>query len=135
MTMHLLGPEFTTTNTRKRKAKNKTKPQIKAEKDHEKFLKRMGVHPEQREQRARSLTVKHPPYTRLDVSRLESDPGSNPGGPTKTPVMYDKSMAKPEEKVYNGERKLLGIATMHKSNMVPVFDKKSAEEIAKMRRG
>ena len=27
--------------------------------------------------------VKHPPYTRLDVSRLESDPGSNPGGPTK----------------------------------------------------
>ena len=83
MTMHLLGPEFTTTNTRKRKAKNKTKPQIKAEKDHEKFLKRMGVHPEQREQRARSLTVKHPPYTRLDVSRLESDPGSNPGRTTK----------------------------------------------------
>lgn len=33
--------------------------------------------------RACSLTVKHPPYTRLNVSRLESDPGSNPGGPTK----------------------------------------------------
>ena len=28
-----------------------------------------------------------------------------------------------------------GIATMHKSNMVPVFDKESAEDIAKMRRG
>ena len=48
---------------------------------------------------------------------------------------YHPSMAKKEAKVYNGERKLLGIATMHKSNMVPVFDKESAEDIAKMRRG
>jgi len=44
-------------------------------------------------------------------------------------------MAKKEAKVYNGKRKLLGIATMHKSNMVPVFSKDDAEEIAKMRRG
>jgi hypothetical protein len=44
-------------------------------------------------------------------------------------------MAKREDKVYNGKRKLLGIATLHKSNMVPVFDKESAIEIAKMRRG
>lgn len=36
--------------------------------------------------------------------------------------------------VYSGERKLLGIATMHKSNMVPVFDEQSAKDIAKMRR-
>jgi len=35
---------------------------------------------------------------------------------------------------YSGERKLLGIATMHKSNMVPVFDKEDAKDIAKMRR-
>ena len=48
---------------------------------------------------------------------------------------YHPSMAKKEAKVYNGKRKLLGIATMHKSNMVPVFDKESAEDIAKMRRG
>jgi len=44
-------------------------------------------------------------------------------------------MAKPEEKVYNGKRKLLGIATLHKSNMVPVFDKQDAKDIARMRRG
>ena len=37
--------------------------------------------------------------------------------------------------VYSGERKLLGIATMHKSNMVPVFSKEDAESISKMRRG
>jgi len=42
---------------------------------------------------------------------------------------------------YTGERRLVGIATMHKSNMVPVFadddDKngsKQATEIAQMRR-
>jgi hypothetical protein len=43
--------------------------------------------------------------------------------------------AKPEEKVYSGERKLLGIATMHKSNIVPVFEKQDAVDIARMRRG
>jgi hypothetical protein len=38
-----------------------------------------------------------------------------------------------KENVYTGDR-LLGIATMHKSNMVPVFSQESAEEISKMRR-
>lgn len=47
---------------------------------------------------------------------------------------------KKEPMRYTGERKLLGIATLHKSNMVPIFDdgegsgKKQAEDIAKMRR-
>jgi len=36
---------------------------------------------------------------------------------------------------YSGERKLLGVAVMHKSNLVPIFDQKDAEEIARMRRG
>ena len=39
---------------------------------------------------------------------------------------------KPENK-YTGD-KLMGIATMHKSNMVPVFRKEDAEDIARMRR-
>jgi hypothetical protein len=41
-----------------------------------------------------------------------------------------------EPMVYSGERKLLGIATMHKSNMVPIFmeDKEHAKDIARMRR-
>lgn len=42
---------------------------------------------------------------------------------------------KKESRQYNGERKLLGIATMHKSSMVPVFSQEHAEDIAKMRRG
>lgn len=46
------------------------------------------------------------------------------------------STAKQEPKKYTGERKLVGIATMHKSNMVPVFedDKKYAKDLAHMRR-
>lgn len=44
------------------------------------------------------------------------------------------STAKPERQEYSGERKLLGIATMHKSNMVPVFDSDHAKDLAKMRR-
>ena len=42
---------------------------------------------------------------------------------------------------YTGERRLVGIATMHKSNMVPVFadeddvnGSKAATDIAQMRR-
>jgi len=38
--------------------------------------------------------------------------------------------------VYTGERKLLGIMPMHKSNLVPVFEdtKEQAIEISRMRR-
>ena len=43
--------------------------------------------------------------------------------------------AKPERKVYTGDL-IVGIATMHKSNAVPVMRGTSqAEDIAKMRRG
>ena len=47
---------------------------------------------------------------------------------------YNPTMAKKEEKVYTGTE-IMGIAQMHKSNAVPVRNKKSAEEVAKMRRG
>ena len=178
--MHLLPSYYSTTNTKKRKKFKKSKSLIAAEKEHEKFLKRMGVGSrssagsEQRpskpqvtgsspvesaNKRSRSLTVKHPLYTRLDVSRLESDTGSNPVGTTNSrsvgksgnpphlgcgdqrfessrsdQVFYDPSMAKKEEKVYTGTE-IMGIAQMHKSNAVPIRNKKSAEEVAKMRRG
>ena len=36
--------------------------------------------------------------------------------------------------VYTGD-KIVGIATMHKSNMVPVFSDQEAKDISKMRRG
>ena len=42
---------------------------------------------------------------------------------------------KPAPNIYSGKRKLLGIAAMHKSNLVPVFGEDDAKEIARMRRG
>lgn len=42
--------------------------------------------------------------------------------------------AKKENPVYTGTL-VKGIATMHKSNAVPVINQKEAEDIAKMRRG
>ena len=46
------------------------------------------------------------------------------------------SMGRKEPQTYTGERKLVGIATMHKSNAVPIFesDKDHAKDIASMRR-
>ena len=43
---------------------------------------------------------------------------------------------KKESMTYSGERQLLGIATMHKSNLVPVFkeDKNYAKDLVRMRR-
>ncbi len=42
MSMHLVGPWMSTTNTKKRK-QNKTKRQLQADIDHNKWLKKMGV--------------------------------------------------------------------------------------------
>ena len=41
---------------------------------------------------------------------------------------------KKEEMTYSGERKLVGIATMHKSNAVPIARKQDAVDISRMRR-
>lgn len=41
---------------------------------------------------------------------------------------------KKNKNIYTGNQ-MIGIATMHKSNMVPVFSTESAVDISKMRRG
>jgi|TARA_A200000159_G_C7323619_1_gene339926 hypothetical protein len=58
----------------------------------------------------------------------------------KYPSLVSKSTGNPTPRVepmqYTGERKLIGIGTMHKSNLVPVFedDKQFAKDLARMRR-
>jgi hypothetical protein len=54
--------------------------------------------------------------------------------PSAVAPINPESCAKRETKTYSGSQRLLGIATLHKSNMVPVFDRQTAEDIAKMRR-
>ena len=121
--MHMLPAYFTTTNLKKKKKSKRTASAIKAEADHEKFLKKMGIKGD-----------------KCSGSTAGSNPvrvGSTPTSPANqlTGSIPVGVAAKPEPKVYSGERRLLGIATMHKSNLVPVWEEKDAIEIAKMRRG
>ena len=41
--MHMLPVYYTTTNNKKRKVRKKTQSQLAAERDHQKFLKKMGI--------------------------------------------------------------------------------------------
>ena len=143
--MHLLPSYYSTTNTKKRKKSKKSKSLIAAEKEHEKFLKRMGVGSRSSagiEQRSSKPWVTgsspvesankrsvgksgNPPHLGCGDQRFES---------SHSDQFYNPTMAKKEEKVYTGTE-IIGIAQMHKSNAVPIRNKKSAEEVAKMRRG
>lgn len=46
---------------------------------------------------------------------------------------FQGSTAKPTQRVYTGSN-MIGIATMHKSNAVPVFSTDAAKSISQMRR-
>jgi len=120
MSMHLVGPYMTTTNYKKRKRKGLTKKDRQAQVEHEKFLTKMGVKAPTSDYRAPM-----PDYRSNSRNTVPTSDRICGHGPQK------------ESNKYSGERQLLGIATMHKSNMVPVFaDKKEdAKDIANMRRG
>lgn len=125
MSMHLVGPYMTTTKYNSKKSnRKKTERQLKAEADHDKFLRKQGVHPDQLATKGKRDSIHDIPDYR---SNKETIPLSNKiagHGPAK------------ESLTYSGERHLLGIATMHKSNMVPIFAdrKEDAKDIASMRR-
>ena len=125
--MHLVGPYMTTTQYSRKKKKPNAK-QARAQAEHDKWLRKQGIHPEQLEAKKKEhvnvsiLSVPDYSTNRTDVSTSDTVPFG--------------TTAQKERQVYSGERTLLGIATMHKSNMVPVFaDKKQdAVDIANMRR-
>jgi hypothetical protein len=119
--MHMLPVYYTTTNNKKRKVRKKTQSQLAAERDHQKFLKKMGIG-------SRSSAGSEQRSSKPWVT------GSSPVESTKPKIVYDSSMAKKEEMVYTGTE-IIGIAQMHKSNAVPVRGKKQATEVANMRRG
>jgi hypothetical protein len=123
MSMYILPAFVTTTNTRKRKSKltGKAKLSLAA---HQQWVEKM------------TKGMKSDKKVLDKVWRKEyNDSMMVDRSAFKKSGMAPGVCAKPEEKVYSGERKLLGIATMHKSNMVPVFARQDAEDIARMRRG
>lgn len=128
MTMHLEGPWLSTTGKKKGKVKwasaeHKRKAE-EAERSWKELLKRQGIEAEDRK-RKRALTSevyqpKDEPYRRPN-EKINSLPFT--GGPCTMPA----------PKVYTGTM-VKGIATMHKSNAVPVFSDEQAVDISKMRR-
>jgi hypothetical protein len=104
---------MTSSNTRKRKPKNKSKSMIEAEKNHEKFLLSMGISGGSKEYRYDIPDYKTP-------LRRTSDQIPSNG-------------SKKESSVYTGSL-IKGIAVTHKSNLVPITSGEQATDIAKMRR-
>jgi len=150
MTMHLVRG-MTTLSTRKRKSPKLTASKLerlqKEHREHTKQMKRNNCH---------SLIMTFDEY--VDYVHGRYKPKSQPtatnydwnasGGyrrdtpyiPSRGSDTMGPCTVKPRLE-YTGERRLVGIATMHKSNMVPIFadddDKtgsKQATEIATMRR-
>ena len=145
MTMHLVGPYLTTTNYRKPKQKQRTKAQQKkfeqSHAEYNKGMKRMGLHdrmmsleeydlycrglwkPKAKEiPKKESYQYKDTSYRRETV-RFPSLNSKDCLGvaPRKEPQKYTGTLIK-------------GIATMHKSNAVPIINDEQILEIAKMRR-
>ena len=99
----------------------------KARAEHEQWLAGLGL-----DRSKKKKKISEP----LVLEKLEDRTGVPLGN---RPPVAVRGRAEPNE--YSGERKLIGIATMHKSNQVPVFADDNAEgrekatEISKMRRG
>ncbi len=143
MTMHL-EQGLTTLNTKKRKKKAFTKNQLarleKQRIENNKFFRSIGMEQHQMDKSQWAKYVRGEHKSKIKP-RVFNDPfgrdqtfyRDGPDVPMSNNIPVNMG-GKKEPQVYSGERKLLGIATMHKSNMVPVFDDKDAKDIAKMRR-
>ena len=143
MTMSLVRG-MTTTNTKKRKKRKLTLQQIaKYEQEmraYNKKMRQLHAHDQQMdlEQYIAYCYGEYKPKARSQANNYkptESYRRETQHIPSSTTDSFAPCVRK-EPQQYTGERQLLGIATMHKSNMVPVFadQKEQAKEIAQMRR-
>ena len=131
MSMHLEGPWLSTTGKRKGKKKfasaEHARKARELDKSWKELLKRQGVEQEERK-RSRGLSA---PSLSTSYS-LTIPEGRNTTAHIKSVDTGGNATLKPA-KVYTGT-KVKGIATMHKSNAVPVFSDEEAVDIARMRR-
>ena len=132
MSMHLEGPWLSTTGKKKGKRKFRNAEEARKARELDEswqaLQKKWGVEQEERK-RKRALAAPVMLPTQSGVYRRDTGPRipSLNNGTDMSPA----TMAAP--KVYTGT-KVKGIATMHKSNAVPVFSDEEAVEISKMRR-
>lgn len=110
-------------NISTRKVKAKKKPGWReAEAEYEQWLKKHGAHKSQRKQKASEPYVT--PTEKTYVRETQKYPSL---------VTSSGSTAKVEANQYTGDY-FIGIATMHKSNLVPVGRGDDAKSYATMRR-
>lgn len=130
MTMHLCGPALSLNGKKKGKFKFRNAEEARRARELDaawkELQKKWNVDAEEKRRRramkAEPLTYKlTTPVGRTNTHHIPSvDTGGN--------------AIKAPDKVYTGT-KVRGIATMHKSNAVPVFSDQEAVEISRMRRG
>lgn len=130
MTMHLVHPSLSMTGKRKGKMKFKSaEAKREYERLNQEWLELKKRHGEEDHKRKSSRAVSAAPLS----YKLSTPPGRTTTTDLPSRVTPGGSTA-PVHKVYTGT-KVLGIATMHKSNAVPVFAEEEAIEISRMRRG
>ena len=126
--MHLVGPYMTTTKYNSKRKVANTKKLRDAKAEHEAWLKKHGVDDA-------SLAKKLPKDRKGNRVSIHEIPDYSKNAPTvKLSNQVAGSGAKAEEKRYTGTL-IKGIATMHKSNAVPIMNKQQAIEVSNMRRG
>ena len=130
MSMHLHHPSLSLNGRRKGKVKFRNADEARKARELDaswkELLKNQGL---ALEEKRRSRAMKAEPLVykltgATDRAGTAHIPSRNTGG--------NATLAAP--KVYTGT-KVKGIATMHKSNAVPVFSDEEAVEISRMRRG
>ena len=130
MTMHMCGPALSLNGKKKGKFKYRNAEEARKarelEADWKQLLKRQGVEAEAKKRR-RALAAEPLVYNltgATDRAGTAHIPSLGTGGGVAVLA---------PAKVYTGT-KVKGIATMHKSNAVPVFSDEEAVDISRMRR-
>ena len=102
----------------------KSKPKLKSKKEREEYSAWLEKH--------QTPIMKRKIFKPTFTYKLSAPPGRET---VRYPSLNtgEQGATKAPAKVYTGD-KMLGIATLHKSNAVPVFNSQEAVDISKMRR-
>jgi hypothetical protein len=121
MSMHLVGPYMTTTKYNSKRKIPQTKKLKAAQEEHERFLEKMGVGKTKLPVDAKGRRVGI-----YDIPDYKT-------GPRMTSDRVAGNGTGRDRKVYTGTY-VIGAATMHKSNCIPITNKEQAIEVSQMRR-
>ena len=138
--MHLVGPYMTTTNYKKKKQKLRTKAQQaqfeQSHREYNKSMKRMGCHDQMMSLEDYDLYTRGLYKPKLKGVYVAPESKSYQRETPNIPSLGNGVgvATKKESQKYTGTL-IKGIATMHKSNAIPILNKEQAIEVSNMRRG